>query len=578
MHVIATAGHVDHGKSTLIRALTGMEPDRWAEERRRGLTIDLGFAWTDLDAERVAFVDVPGHGRFVPNMLAGIGPVPAALLAVAADEGWQEQSTEHLDALDALGVRHGVLAVTRCDLADPADALAQARERLDGTALADVPAVPVSATTGAGLDRLRTALADLVGGLPEPDPEADPRLWVDRAFTIRGAGTVVTGTLAAGRLRVGQRLRLHPAGRDVVVRGLQALGAEAAEVTGVARVAVNLRGADLDQVRRGDALLAPGRWLDVTEFDARVPDAAALPREPVLHVGAAAVPVRVRPLGADTARLTTSSPLPLRIGDRALLRDPGAHRIAGGLVVLDVRPPALTRRGAARSRAAELAGLTGRPDAAAELRRRGLVHVDELRGMGAAPPSAGPWLLDDRRRDELAARLPDLVREHQRAHPLDDGMPAEAARRALGLPDAALFEAVARAAGLTPREGRIGSSDRLPEGVRTAVEAIRADLAEQPFQAPTADRLHALGLGERELAAAERTGALVRLAPGLVLLPDALDAAVQRLAELPEPFTLSQARQALGTSRRVAVPLLELLAARGRTKRTPDGGHCLVTG
>ncbi|MEV0084990.1 selenocysteine-specific translation elongation factor [Saccharopolyspora sp. NPDC050642] len=590
MHVIATAGHVDHGKSTLIRELTGMEPDRWAEERRRGLTIDLGFAWTRLpDGCTAAFVDVPGHERFVPNMLAGVGPVPAVLFVVAADEGWMPQSGEHLDALAALGVRHGLLAVTRCDLVDPGPAAEQARERLRGTSLAGIPAVHVSGRTGAGLDELRHQIDELVHRLPAADQDADVRLWVDRAFTIRGAGTVVTGTLPAGTLREDARLRLHPAGVEATVRGLQALGSSEHQVGAVARVAVNLRGVDLDQVRRGDALLTPDRWLTTDALDVRIHRAASpasvgtgaaprLPHDLVLHVGAAAVGARVRPLGHDTARLTLRTPLPLRIGDRALLRDPGSRCICGGIVVLDVRPPRLTRRGAARARAAELDTMDGRPDGTAELRRRRLVRADDLRAMGATPPGPGPWLLDEEHRDELASRLDDLLARHHETHPLDDGMPAEAARRALDLPDPDLLPPIARAAGIALSEGRLHKGrSRLPEHVQRAVATIRSSLVDHPFQAPTADELAELGLGEKELAAAAHAGTLLRLAPGLVLLPGADDAAVARLARLPEPFTLSQARQALDTSRRVAVPLLELLARRGRTQRLADGTHRVVS-
>ena len=205
MQVIATAGHVDHGKSALVRALTGMEPDRWAEERRRGLTIDLGFAWMTLpDGERLAFVDVPGHERFVPNMLAGVGPVPAVLIVVAADGGWMPQSAEHLAAIDAVGIRHGLLAVTRSDLADPGPATRQALDRIAGSHLGTVEAVAVSAVTGAALPELRAALARLIASLPAPDPAAPVRLWVDRSFSIRGSGTVVTGTLPAGTVAIGQ--------------------------------------------------------------------------------------------------------------------------------------------------------------------------------------------------------------------------------------------------------------------------------------------------------------------------------------------------------------------------------------
>ncbi|KAA5834376.1 selenocysteine-specific translation elongation factor [Saccharopolyspora hirsuta] len=580
MHVIATAGHVDHGKSTLVRQLTGTDPDRWAEERRRGLTIDLGFAWTRLaDGCTTAFVDVPGHERFVPNMLAGVGPVPAVLFVVAADEGWMPQSDEHLDALNALGVRHGVLAVTRCDLADPRAASEQAADHLAGTTLAGIPCVPVSGATGAGLDALRTELDSLVHRLPAADRDADVRLWIDRVFTVRGAGTVVTGTLTAGTLHVGDHLQLHPAGITCAVRGLQALGSPEPQVGAVARVAVNLRGVDCGQARRGDALLTPGRWLSTEVFDVRIrPTPTTWPAELMLHIGSAAAPVRVRPLGPDHARLTSNVPLPLRIGDRALLRDPGGHRIHGGVDVLDVRPPPLTRRGAARARAAELAAMDSSPDGVAELRRRRVVRAEELRAMGAPPPRTGRWLISEDHRAALAARLAELLAQHRRDDPLADGMPAEAARRALDLPDPALLAEVADTAGIALRAGRLHDErPDLPDHVRRGVSAVREALLDHPFQAPTADELSALGLGDRELAAAARVGALLRVAPGLVLLPDAEQVAVDRLDALPEPFTLSQAKRALDTTRRVAVPLLELLARRGRTRRLPDGTHRVVS-
>ncbi|SFS81959.1 selenocysteine-specific translation elongation factor [Saccharopolyspora flava] len=581
MRVVATAGHVDHGKSTLIRRLTGMEPDRWAEERRRGLTIDLGFAWTELpDGCSVAFVDVPGHERFVTNMLAGVGPVPAALFVVAADEGWMPQSTEHRDALDALGVSEGLLVITRSDLADPGPALEQARDRLRGTGLDGLPSVQVSGRTGRGIGELAEALDAMLHRLAPADPDADVRLWIDRAFTISGAGTVVTGTLQGGTLRVGDRLRLTPSGLDTTIRGLHALGSAEESLSAPARVAVNLRGVDLDGLRRGHALITPGRWLTTDVLDVRVrPPAArepaALPQRLTLHIGSAAVPVHVRPLGADTARLTLRQPLPLRIGDRALLRDPGEHRVRAGVTVLDVRPPELRRRGAARARAAELDRLDGTPDAADELRRRGLVRADELAAMGATPPGDGPWLLSPQHRAHLAARLRDALAEHRRTHPLDDGMTTGAALRALDLPDPELLPGIATEAGIALHRGRLGGGSDLPDAVTRAVEVLRGRLREHPFRAPTAEELAELGLGDRELAAAERTGALLRLAPGLALLPDAEEAALPRLAELDEPFTLSEAKRALDTSRRVAVPLLELLARRGRTRRLPDGTHRL---
>ncbi|MGR6319669.1 selenocysteine-specific translation elongation factor [Micromonospora soli] len=583
MWVVATAGHVDHGKSTLVRALTGMEPDRWAEERRRGMTIDLGFAWTALPSGgTVAFVDVPGHERFVPNMLAGVGPVPAALVVVAADEGWMPQSAEHLAALDALGVAYGLLAVTRADLADPGPALARARKELAATSLGEVEAVAVSGATGAGLPELRAALDRLVARLPAPAHEDPVRLWVDRSFTIRGSGTVVTGTLGGGRLRVGDQLELAATGEPVRVRGLHALNAARERVDAVARVAVNLRGVARDRVARGDALLSPGRFRRTDLLDVRLAGdpAADLPATLTLHVGSAAVPTRVRPLGPDTVRLRLARPLPLLIGDRALLRDPGRHHVAGGVTVLDVDPPPLRRRGAAAARAGVLAGLDGRPDLAGELRRRRLVRAGELTRMGVpvtAAPVAGDWLADPDHWRDLGRRLAEEVARYAREHPLEPGVPVDVLRQRLALPDRALVEALLRPP-LRVRSGRVtaAATDALPEPVARAVERVRVEYGDRPFQAPEAHRLADLGLGPREIGAAVRAGALLRLAENVVLLPGALDDAVRVLARLPQPFTLSAARQALDTTRRVAVPLLELLDRRGATRRLPDDAREVV--
>ena len=628
MHVVCTAGHVDHGKSTLVRALTGMEPDRFAEERRRGMTIDLGFAWTTLPAPSgdttVAFVDVPGHERFVSTMLAGAGPVPAALFVVAADEGWMPQSAEHADALEAIGVTRGLLVVTRSDLLDPELALDDARAELAARGW-DWPAVAVSAATGDGMDALRDGIAALVGGLPAPDGGADVRLWVDRAFTVRGAGTVVTGTLPSGTLATGDELELDTGDEPlrVGVRALQALGEPVERAAAVARVAVNLRGVPRDRVRRGDALLS-GAWLRVRELDARLrglrgePVTGGLPAELMLHTGSAATAVRRRPLGdpggmtgdgtdggtdrgtgggTGLVRLRLARALPLRIGDRAVLRDPGGHRVLAGVTVLDVAPPALRRRGAAARRAAELATATGEPDARSELRRRGAVPAADLRAMGVPGPDVdvlaervpcgSGWLLDPERAAAAAADLARAVEAHDRADPLDPGLPLGAARRAAGLPDAALVpvvlaEAVRRGTrDVVVDRGRVraAAGGGLPTAVRDAMDTLRADLAGAPFAAPDADRLSELGLGPRELASLERAGELLRITPGtspeVVLLPDAEQRAVELLGELDEEFTLSAARQALSTTRRVAVPLLERLARNGRTVRTASGGHRL---
>ncbi|WP_298804059.1 selenocysteine-specific translation elongation factor [uncultured Pseudokineococcus sp.] len=738
MHVLATAGHVDHGKSALVRALTGREPDRWAEEQRRGLTLDLGFAWTDLDdgaggAERVALVDVPGHERFVPTMLAGVGPVPAVLLVVAADGGWMPQSQEHLDALDALGVRSGLVVVSRADLVDAAGAAATAADvaqRLVGTSLAGSPSVVVSARTGAGTDALRAAVVGLVRGLPPADPGAPPRLWLDRSFTIRGAGTVVTGTLPEGVLRTGDELEaVTPDGerRSVRVRGLQSLEEPRPEVAGPARVAVNLRGASAGDVPRGSALLAPGSARLTCEVDVVLTGAVraraladdgpatagvgrdALPLEALLHVGAAQVSARPRALGrtggggasgdgAEVVRLRLRTPLPLRTGDLGLLRDPGRRAVLAGVRVLDVDPPPLTRRGAARARAADLAVPAAllvddaAPDARArrqallddEVRRRGVAAAADL--VRAGHPAVlvrdrlrrsgtGAQVLDPRLREELRQRLVALVAQDAAADPLAGGTPLEAARHRLGVPDLDVVRLLA-ADVLVERDGRLvapapptpapptpappstaaptptapspapsarprpttpsprpaggpaptprprpalpssgrptpagpapGSPapgkpghpgsiaprssvppsptertsseqpaaeqlalDQLPPPVAAAVREVLADLRAEPFRAPEAHRLRDLGLGPRELGAAVRVGALVRVGD-VVLAPGALDAAAAALAALPSPFTTSEARQAWGTSRRVALPLLEALDASGRTARQPD--------
>jgi selenocysteine-specific elongation factor len=550
----------------------------------------------------VAFVDVPGHERFVPNMLAGVGPVPAVMFVVAADEGWMPQSAEHLEALHALNVRHGLLAVTRSDLMDPELAREEALEYLAASTLGRIPAVCVSGATGAGLDELRAALSELVAALPAPDVDADVRLWIDRAFTIRGAGTVVTGTLAAGTLQVGDELEVVPGGRRVVVRGLQSLGAPVESAPAVARVAANLRGVPREAIHRGATLLTPGAFLTTRTVDVRLSAPSrhgdisgqtgpAVPRyvsmsgrlAVVLHVGTAAVPARVRPLGKDTARLSLSRELPLRIGDRALLRDPGTGRIPAGVTVLDVWPPALRRRGATVARAAELSTMDGTSDGAAELRRRGLVRRDELIAMGVPEPveapRAGGWLIDP---DVLAQRATDLaaaVTAYAAAHPLEPGMPLETARQVSEMPDARLVEPLLAAGGLTVAEGRVhvaGPPTGLPDALRSAIAELHAEFARRPFAAPEAHRLVELGLGAKQLAAAVRAGELLKIADGIYLAPGAEREAILRLRGLTSPFTLSQARQALDTTRRVAVPMMELLARRGISRQLPDGTHELV--
>src|ERR687888_68186 len=258
LRVVATAGHVDHGKSSLIVRLTGMDPDRWAEEKRRGLTIDLGYAWCTLPSgHEIGFVDVPGHERFIANMLAGVGPVRLVLFVVAADEGWKPQSEEHLQIVDVLGVDGAVIALTKRDLVDEETlelAEDEVRDRVDGTALEGAPIVACSGTTGEGLDELRDALDAMVADAPSPERRGRVRQYLDRVFTIRGAGTVVTGTLTGGPLTVGREVEVLPSGHRARIRGLQTHKRSLEVATPVSRVAVNLAGTPRTELERGDVL------------------------------------------------------------------------------------------------------------------------------------------------------------------------------------------------------------------------------------------------------------------------------------------------------------------------------------
>ena len=651
MHVIATAGHVDHGKSMLVRALTGMEPDRWEAERRRGMTIDLGFAWMTLPSgEEIAFVDVPGHERFVSNMLAGAGPAPAVMFVVAADEGWMPQSAEHLAAIDALGVRNGILVVTRADLADPAPALQQAALQITGTSLgrrtgpavsADawsaqgapanpggIEAVAVSALTGQGLPDLVAALGRLAARLPQPDPQGGVRLWLDRVFAVKGSGTVVTGTLQAGTVRAGDELVLTPSMRTLRVRGVQALGAPAAEVSGVARVALNLRGVSTRELSRGMALIHASQWTVTSVIDVRLtphPPARQqqpastmrLPSQLTMHIGAARTVARVRMLGNRIARLSLAHPLPLHVGDRVLLRDPGAaadhasDQPIFGATVLDVLPPRLRGNGAAAAAERELASWPEPPVTPDLLRRHRLLRASTATAMGLRdlpPPVTGDWLADPEHWRRLRRLLAAAVAAHAARDPLAPDLAVDAARAELCLPDRGLVEALAarRASNsaddlvdmsrgylrrrgsreseqpddagrtLTPGQHVADASAAqvrhpgLPAPVTDAVQAVLTGLADAPFSAPDAERLRELGLDARAAAAAERAGLLRRLPGNVLLAADATDQAARILARLPQPFTAAQAKQALQTTRRVVIPLLEWLDREGITRRLAD--------
>jgi selenocysteine-specific elongation factor len=571
MHVVATAGHVDHGKSTLVRALTGQDPDRLEEERRRGLSIELGYCWTALPpVGDVAFVDVPGHERFLSTTLAGLGPVQVAMLVVAADDPWMPQAAEHLAALDAWGVRHGLVAVTRSDLADPGAAVARARDEVDRTSLRGCPLVVVSGRTGAGLDTLREALAGVLAEVP-PVPGHDVRMWVDRVFSVPGAGTVVTGTLREGTVRVGDRLALGD--ETVRVRGIESLHRELAAVSAPARVALRLGGGRPEGLGRGSALVTSSAYAAVTVLDVRLHGDGALPAQPLLHVGSAMVGTRARTLGGRHARLRLITPLPLRHGDRVVLRDPGS-RTLWGADVLDADPPALDRRGAASARASELE--SWRPGLEGELERRGVVRLSTMRRLGVDVEVTsqqvlrrGDWAVSASQLRAWRQGLVELVR------PSANGLTAEAAARVLGVPDPDLLaEVVTEPVHL--RSGRLVFDKALSPALENAVQALATELATDPFRAPDAERLGALGVSRADLARLGRDGHLLSIGEGVVLLPGADDLAVGLLEDLPQPFTTSQARQRLGTTRRVVLPLLAHLDRQGRTVRLHDDTRRVV--
>ena len=568
MHVVATAGHVDHGKSTLVGALTGQEPDRLEEERRRGLSIQLGYCWTRLPGTGdVAFVDVPGHERFISTALSGLGPVPAVIFVVAADDPWMPQAAEHLAALDALDVRHGLLVVTRSDLADPLTALACARAELSKTSLSEAEAVTVSARTGEGLGDVREALARMLSVLPTPPADAPVRLWVDRRFHVRGAGTVVTGTLPVGTISVGDHL--EHGGTTVRVRGIECLGERVDTVSGTARVALELAGRGTAEIARGDVLVSPGELEPTRVADLRIVGDGSPPERPLLHIGASAGSVRTRPLGERHVRVTLGTPLPLRLGDRALLRDPGSRSLWGA-EVLDPAPPSLRRRGAgtARGRALESFDLT----LAGQVRERGLTTRAFLRRIGAVEGplpegalEAGDFLVSATRAGELAADVAGLVASSKDP----EGPTLGALARAVGVEDGVIAAVVRPPMRLVDGRLRSPAAD-LPAPLEAALRLLRDDLHGDPFAAPHVERLRELGLDAGALARLHRRGDVLRVGDSVVLLPGADDLAVRRLEGLGEEFTASEARLAWGTSRRVALALLSHLDRTGRTVRLPD--------
>ncbi len=597
MHVVATAGHVDHGKSSLIVRLTGIDPDRWEEEKRRGLTIDLGFAWTTLPSGReIGLVDVPGHERFVRNMLAGMGPVRLVLFVVAADEGWKPQSEEHLEIVDVLGVEGAVVALTKVDLVEGdavGDRTAEIEERVAGTALEGAPVIPCSSVTGEGIDDLVTAIDEMVGAAPAPEDRGRPRIDIDRSFTIRGVGTVVTGTLTGGTLAVGDEVVILPDGPSARIRSLQTHRRPVDVAEPISRVAANLAATSREEVVRGDVLARPGQWRPTSVLEASLRPVRSLER-PLgprgafkLYAGSAERDVRLRLYGDGFARIRASKPVVVEVGDRFVLREAGRGETVAGGVVLDPDPPArpgprpeerLTRR--VRARRQDLPAVV--------VAERGAVRASLLPVLAGAAPSsipgasrAGGWWVADERLAEIRRRITDALETYHRDQPLRPGIDAGDLRRTIledGL-DPDLGEAVLDAMvgeGMIAREGpllrladhRVTLGDREPEAERL----VAAVAAGEPTP-PTVADLEASGFARDLVEACARTGRLVRVSGELVLTPEFLRRAeevARAEAASPDGLTVSRFRETLGTTRKYALPILASFDARGLTRRDGD--------
>ena len=585
MPIIGTAGHVDHGKSTLVQALTGRDPDRWAVEKERGLTIDLGFAWARLGDDVVGFVDVPGHERFIKNMLAGVGGLDVALFVVAADEGWMPQSEEHLAVLDLLEVGHGVIALTRIDLAD-ADLIELSTidiaEHVAGTVAEAWPVVEVSATTGSGMDELVTSLIDALASAGPPRDLGRPRMWIDRAFAISGAGVVVTGTLVDGSLSIGDQLQCFPGG-PVRLRGMQSHETDQDTVGPGTRTAANLVGIDRSDLDRGTLLAPPDsigmsdRFLAVLKFPPRSENELSDRGAYHVHLGTVTAPVRIRMLKGQeipAVIVTTTSPIPLTMGDRFILRDTGRQRIVAGGAILDPNPvhrPSVGDVGSLSS--AAFGSPSDRADALVTVHES--INVDELRRSsgGGAPASVtviGSTYFSPATFEQLGRELTAAVDEYHDEYPLRTGMPKSEASSRLGR-NADLVTTLADAIpGLVEEGPVIRQQTFAPE--LTAAEAEEWDVTRSLLAGDLAvPRASKLGISDEVLHALLRSGDLVRIDEDLVFLPDQVETITSQLSTLPDGFTVAMFRDEFGLARRHAVPLLEWLDAQGWTRRDGDG-------
>jgi selenocysteine-specific elongation factor len=608
--VIGTAGHVDHGKTTLIRALTGVDTDRLEEEKRRGMTIDLGFAPFRLPGGRLAaVVDVPGHERFLKNMLAGAGGIDLVMLVVAADDGVMPQTREHLEILSLLHVRRGLVVVTKTDLVDPELlelAVADVQEALAGTFLEDAPLMPVSATTGAGVPELLAKIEQLTADLPPRNPAGPARLPIDRVFVKQGFGTVVTGTLLAGTLREGDAVAVEPGGLTSRVRGLQVHGGKREAAVAGQRVAVNLAGLERQALERGAWVLAPGTAEPSTLLDVQLellPAAAPLAHRTRVrvHHGTAELIGRAILLDRDVlepgetakAQLLLEKPAVAALGDRLVLRRYSPAVVVGGGTVLHPSPAKHKRHQAGTLAALdslEAGDVLGALDRA--LSHAGRRPLSEETLLAYAPADrkeeARAWLkanafkaeggqyLHKATAEAIAADLKAALGGYHAKVAWRLGLDKEELAKRTKLP----LGVVARVLGALVANGDLAKHGRmyhlpahgpqLPPELAKARGAILAKLVE----APLADRedFAGLGAGDRLDALLEdlvEGGEVVRISGGVYATTARIAEMKQRLAHMPQ-FTASQAREALETSRKYIIPFLEYLDSVGFTRRQGD--------
>jgi selenocysteine-specific elongation factor len=620
VRVVGTAGHVDHGKSTLLTALTGMDPDRLREERERGMTIDLGFAWVRLPAGGdIGFVDVPGHQDFIRNMLAGIGSIDAVLLVVAADEGVMPQTREHLAILGLLGIDRGVIALTKRDLVDDewaALAVADVRTALRDTALADAPLVEVSSTARRGLDELLLALERVLGETPARRDVGRPRLPVDRSFTMSGFGTVVTGTLLDGSLGVGDEIVALPGDIRGRVRGLQTHRRSLEVARPGSRVAANLSGIDKEAVTRGMVVARPGSLETTTLLAVRLALLAGAStalehdEEVKVHVGTAETMARAALLeGAALApgetawvQLRLATPVAVAVGDRLVVRRPSPSETIGGGAVADLATVRLRRRAdtvaalerrtapSVASRLLASLEVPRTPGEAAE--RSGLAPVERDAAValvvadGRAVPLADALVSRDAF-EALATHALRICAQAHRKTPLRAGASREEVRSALGLQPKRFNSLVERLVA-EKRLAERGSSlalpshrPRLSEDQERRWQGARAALAKEPLLPPSPAQLEAdHGLDRELVAALAERGDVVRIGTEAVFLPEAVTRfariVVDELAASGS-ITVARARDLSGSSRKHVLPLLQFLDDRGLTRRRGDDRILVLT-